>query len=75
MSQVKSYAAETKGDLKITYRDGRVEIIPQCVADECAGAIVQQPREGDDDFVDLSEEGWAPICSGLMLTDDDPDDE
>lgn len=74
MTQTKSFAAETKGDLRITYSDGRVEIVPQCVADQCARDIVRGPREGDDDYVDLSEEGWAPISSGLMLTDPEDDD-
>lgn len=66
----KNYAAETKGDLKITYADGRVEIINKDEADVRARAIVKRPRD-EDNLVDIG----APICSGLMLTDPDDEDD
>lgn len=74
MTDQKSYAAETKGDLRITYADGRVEVIPQRVADLHASEVVTRPRNNDDtEFGDVWEDGWGPISSGLMLTD--PEDE
>lgn len=65
-----NHAAETKGDLKITYSDGRVEIVQKCDADRSAGEIVKPPREDD-----LVESEWAPISSGLMLTDPEDEDD